>query len=87
MGGVPLHVPWVSCEYCNRVDNLYRNNCAEILFISRQCIYILHSNTSPLGMNVGSEAGDVESKHLDVRSSHLGRDERLRRSLELGGSL
>ena len=57
-------------------------------YLSRDTIYIyVHSNTSPLGMNVGSEAGDVESKHLDVRSSHLGRNDRRRQSLELGGSL
>ena len=57
-------------------------------YLSRDTIYIyVYSNTSPLGMNVGSEAGDVELAHLDVRSSHHGRDERRRQSLELGESL
>jgi hypothetical protein len=84
---VTLHAPWVDYECCNRFNDLYRNNCAEILFISRQYIYIFYSNTSPLGWNVDSEAVDVKLAHLDVRSSHHGRDERRRRSLELGESL
>ena len=56
-------------------------------YLPRDTIYIYHSNTSPPCMNVSSEAGDVELAHLDVSSSHHGRDERRRRSLELSGSL